>query len=150
MSSTTERQQEAQDEAEYNRRSEGGASFSDEDRLSTGTGTLTIELDGNPAQETLEHIAGLIEQGMTSGYYPTWEVSAMNQKAEVQDAYDRGYRAGAQRVPEFHPGELRDLWEDNMPRVSGCMYFAIPGEQPIHVSDDEARHIIGYLSEVRA
>jgi hypothetical protein len=39
------------------------------------TGTLTIQLDGNPAEDTLRYIADLIEQGMTSGYYPTWEVS---------------------------------------------------------------------------
>lgn len=24
--------------------------------------------------EALRHIAGLIDQGMTSGYYPTWEL----------------------------------------------------------------------------
>lgn len=52
-------------------------------------------------------------------------------------------------IPEGEPDELRDLWAANMPRVSGCMYFAIPGEQPIHLDDDEARHVLAYLSEKR-
>lgn len=38
-------------------------------------GTLTIELDGNPVEDTLRHIADQIEAGMTSGYYPTWSVN---------------------------------------------------------------------------
>jgi hypothetical protein len=54
-------------------------------------------------------------------------------------------------VPAFAPdGEAdkyRDLWNENMPRVSGRMYFAIPGEQPIHVSDELARLILTHLSE---
>ena len=47
----------------------------DDERLAFGVGTLTIHLDGNRAEETLRYIADLIENGMTSGYYPTWEVS---------------------------------------------------------------------------
>lgn len=39
------------------------------------TGTLTIKLDGNPAEDTLRYVADQIEDGCTSGYYPTWEVS---------------------------------------------------------------------------
>lgn len=38
-------------------------------------GTITIQLDGNPVEDTLRYIADQIENGMTSGYYPTWEVS---------------------------------------------------------------------------
>ncbi|UOE45940.1 hypothetical protein [Agromyces larvae] len=53
--------------------------------------------------------------------------------------------------PEFAPDgeedEFRDLWNANTPRVSGCMYFAIPGEPPIHLDDEQARHILAYLSE---
>lgn len=48
--------------------------------------------------------------------------------------------------PEGRPDIYRDLWEENMPRVSGCMYFAIPGEQPIHVRDDQARRIMEMIS----
>lgn len=44
-------------------------------------------------------------------------------------------------------GKYLDLWRENMPRVSGCMYFAIPGEQPLHVSDEQARRILAILSE---
>lgn len=43
--------------------------------LRKGVGTVTIHLDGNPAEETLRYIADQIENGMTSGYYPTWGVS---------------------------------------------------------------------------
>jgi hypothetical protein len=50
-------------------------------------------------------------------------------------------------APEGEPDKYRDLWEENMPRVSGRMYFAIPGEQPIHVGDEQAHHILAYLSE---
>lgn len=49
--------------------------------------------------------------------------------------------------PEGEPDEYRDLWAENMPRVSGRMYFAIPGEQPIHVSDEQARRVLEMLSE---
>jgi hypothetical protein len=55
--------------------------------------------------------------------------------------------AGPQFAPEGEPDIYRDLWEANMPRGSGCMYFAIPGEQPIHVTDEQARYILAYLSE---
>lgn len=48
--------------------------------------------------------------------------------------------------PDDRPDIYRDLWNENMPRVSGCMYFAIPGEQPIHVADDQARRILEMLS----
>lgn len=38
-----------------------------------GTGpALIIELDGNSAEETMQHIADQIDAGNTSGYYPTW------------------------------------------------------------------------------
>ena len=47
---------------------------------------------------------------------------------------------------KYEPDEYRDLWVENMPRVSGRMYFAIPGEQPIHVDDDQARRILEILS----
>lgn len=57
----------------------------------------------------------------------------------------------AQHEPEFAPegvpDKYRDLWDENVPRVSSCMYFAIPGEQPIHVDDEQAHHILAYLSE---
>lgn len=43
-------------------------------------------------------------------------------------------------------GDYVSLWESNMPRVSGRMYFAIPGEQPIHVTDDQALRILEMLS----
>lgn len=44
------------------------------------------------------------------------------------------------------PRDYVSLWEANMPRVSGSMYFAIPGEQPIHVTDDQALRILEMLS----
>ena len=47
---------------------------------------------------------------------------------------------------EGYPDKYRDLWNENMPRVSGSMYFAIPGEQPIHVTDEQARRILVMLS----
>lgn len=50
--------------------------MNDADRLALGEGALVIRLDGNPAAETLRHIADLIEQGFTSGYYPHWTVTA--------------------------------------------------------------------------
>lgn len=56
----------------------------------------------------------------------------------------------AQTAPDFEPegvpDKFRDLYNDNMPRVSSCMWFAIPGEQPIHVDDDQARRILAMLS----
>lgn len=48
--------------------------------------------------------------------------------------------------PDYEPDKYRDLWIENMPHASGRMYFAIPGEQPIHVSDELARHILETLS----
>ena len=47
---------------------------------------------------------------------------------------------------EYYPDKYRDLWVGNMPRVSGYMYFAIPGEQPISVDDDQARRFLEILS----
>lgn len=44
-------------------------------------------------------------------------------------------------------GKYRDLWDSNMPRLSGRMYFAMPGEQPIHVTDEQAYQILVMLSE---
>lgn len=76
---------------------------------------------------------------------------------DSHQTYMEGWRAGLDegrtlaaqfRYPD-DPDRYRDLWEENMPRVSGCMYFAIPGEQPIHVSDEEALHILSYLSTER-
>ncbi|WP_217181598.1 hypothetical protein [Streptomyces sp. AC495_CC817] len=46
------------------------------DRLERGEGALVIQLDGSPAADTLRHIADLIEQGYSSGYYPHWSVTA--------------------------------------------------------------------------
>ena len=43
----------------------------------TGTVTLWIreeELDDTKMAEALRHAADLVEQGYTSGYYPTWEL----------------------------------------------------------------------------
>jgi len=83
-------------------------------------------------------------------------VYAANEGLSPLGAVQAGIRMGieadrAEREPEFEhpdfPDKYRDLWEENMPRVSGCMYFAIPGEQPIHVTDEEAKHILAYLSE---
>lgn len=56
-------------------------------------------------------------------------------------------RTEPQFAPEGEPDKYRDLWNANMPRVSGCMWFAIPGEQPIILDDDQARHVLAYLSE---
>lgn len=71
--------------------------------------------------------------------------------ASYQLGYNRGYREAREVEPQFapegEPDEYRDLWDANMPRASGCMYFAIPGEQPIHVDDEQAHHILAYLSE---
>ena len=39
---------------------------------------LILEMDGNPAEDTMRHIAAQIEDGMTSGYYPTWELRSGN------------------------------------------------------------------------
>ena len=47
---------------------------------------------------------------------------------------------------EYYPDKYRDLWVGNMPRVSGSMYFSIPGEQPIRVNDDQARRFLETLS----
>ena len=47
---------------------------------------------------------------------------------------------------KYYPDKYRDLWVENMPRVSGYMYFAIPGEQPIGVDEDQARRILEMLS----
>jgi len=49
-------------------------------------------------------------------------------------------------APEGQPDRYRDMYYENTAR-HGYMYFAIPGEQPIHVGDDEAKHILAYLSE---
>lgn len=74
-------------------------------------------------------------------------------QAAVRLGIEAGIRAEQQepREPGFdhedYPDKYRDLWNENMPRMSGRMYFAIPGEQPIHLSDDEAKHILAYLSE---
>lgn len=54
-----------------------------------------------------------------------------------------------QRAQEELSGMFLDLWNEHMPHSSGHMYFAIPGEQPIHVDDEEALHILAYLSESR-
>lgn len=35
---------------------------------------LILEMDGNPAEDTMRHIADQIASGNTSGYYPTWEL----------------------------------------------------------------------------
>jgi len=53
-------------------------------------------------------------------------------------------------LPDDMPDKYRDLWNANMPRVSGCMYFAIPGEQPMHVEDDQALRIMQMLSHESA
>ena len=44
--------------------------------------TLTVtawiredDADANRMAEALRHIADLLEQGMTSGHYPTWELT---------------------------------------------------------------------------
>lgn len=50
-------------------------------------------------------------------------------------------------APEGEPDRFRDLWNESMPRVSSYMYFAIPGEQPLHVTDEQAHYIMTYLSE---
>lgn len=51
-----------------------------------------------------------------------------------------------QFAPDGEPDEYRDAYYRSM-TAHGYMYFAIPGEQPIHVGDDEAKHILAYLSE---
>lgn len=53
-------------------------------------------------------------------------------------------------LPDDVPDKYRDLWNANMPRVSGCMYFAIPGEQPITVEDDQALRFLQMLSHESA
>lgn len=47
----------------------------------------------------------------------------------------------------YYEDKYRDLWDRNMPRVSGCIYLAIPGEQPIHLDDEDALFFMSYLSE---
>lgn len=35
---------------------------------------ITIEIEADDAAETLREIARQIDNGMTSGYYPSWEI----------------------------------------------------------------------------
>ena len=59
-------------------------------------------------------------------------------------------RQAAGTEPDFepldYPDKYRDLWNENMPSVSGSMYFSIPGEQPIHLTDDQAERVLKMLS----
>lgn len=46
------------------------------DRKQRAENTLTIELDDEHRPEvTVEEVLSQIEQGMTSGYYPMWEMN---------------------------------------------------------------------------
>lgn len=50
-------------------------------------------------------------------------------------------------APPGEPDTLRDPWAENMPRVSGRVCLAVPGEQPIPLEDDAARDVLASLSE---
>lgn len=76
----------------------------------------------------------------------------VNVSLSEYEAHDLAERLALTRwhyafAPEGEPDRFRDLWNENMPRVSGRMYFAIPGEQPLHVTDEQAHYIMTYLSE---
>lgn len=72
-------------------------------------------------------------------------------RSDVETALVQAARMARETAAPFaregDPDKFRDLWTENMPRVSGSMYFSIPGEQPIHLDDDQARRILAMLSE---
>ena len=84
------------------------------------------------SDDLLDALTGAVEAGMAEGR----PAPAFKPEGEPAPAFK----------PEGEPDEYRDLWTGNMPRVSGYMYFSIPGEQPIRVNDDQARRFLETLS----
>lgn len=70
---------------------------------------------------------------------------------DVPELLRRAAQTGLDERPDFapadEPDEYRDLWEGNMPHLSGCIWLALPGEQPVHLPDELARHVLATLSE---
>ena len=54
------------------------------------TATVTVwiredNLDGQDMAEALRHIADLLDQGYTSGHYPTWEIKIDDDEDEKNE-----------------------------------------------------------------
>lgn len=81
--------------------------------------------------------------------YPDYNPAGGIREAAVRGAEkaQREFPREPQFKPADQPDKYRDLLDANLPRVSGCMWFAIPGEQPIIVTDEQATLFMKILSE---
>jgi len=85
----------------------------------------------------------------------------MSNTTQEQDAYDRGYKAGAQREPEFkpegEPDDYRDIWNGLVqhrqladdPNLAALTFsVSWPGHDVVRLVDaEQLRHILAWLSE---